>query len=168
MPKSVPRGAAVVRKTEGPVQMTRTGQVVALLVTALVVAILGMDWLVARSRLDNVSIEGQLDPPQVVADGKQDTVLTVRVTENGQPRKNDTLQSFLESGSGLLVPEWAFTDQDGVARFTFTPNPLTPYDERETVIHIVSISIGRLVEVDKHFVIEVLLKEPASKAEDSE
>lgn len=141
--------------------MTRTIRQLVLVVVVLAVAILGIDLLLAYSRLGSVSIQGRLDPPKVVADGKQSTVLTVRVTENGRPRIHDTLQSFLESGNGLLVPEWAFTDQDGVARFTLTPNPFSLYDlEEKTVVHVLSINIGRLIEVNKHFTIEVAIEAP--------
>ena len=48
----------------------------------IVMACLGVDWAQARLRLDSVVIEGKLDPPTVVADGKSSTTLTIRVTEN--------------------------------------------------------------------------------------
>ncbi|MGQ9682421.1 MAG: hypothetical protein ACUVX9_07790 [Anaerolineae bacterium] len=120
-----------------------------------------LDWLQARFRLDDITIEGWLDPPEVTADGKDSTVLTVRVTERGQPRARVLLQSWLQSGNGLLIPEWVYTDESGIAQITYTPNPMTPYDiEQDTIIHLIDTHVGRIIEVDKHFIIEVPVKAP--------
>ena len=130
-------------------------------VVALTVLVFGADWMYSRARLGNFTIEGRLDPPTVVADGKQSTVLTVRVTENGRPRAGDLLQCYLEIGNGLFIPEWGYTDQNGELRITYTPNPLTPYDlETETMAHVIDINVGRLIEVDKHFTMKIPVEAP--------
>ena len=144
--------------------MSGRARVLVLGTLVLVVMVLCIDWLQARSRLDEITIEGWLDPPQVIADGKHSTVLTVRVTERGQPRAHVLLQSWLQSGNGLLIPEWVYTDERGEAHITFSPNPMTPYDiEQDTVIHLIDTGVGRLVEVDKHFLIKVPVKAPEAQ-----
>ncbi len=135
----------------------------ALALGALLLAAIGIDWAQARARLPNISIEGQLDQPKVVADGKSSIVLTVRVAENGQPRANVLLQAWLESGGGLLIPEWTYTDAEGQAEYTYTPNAAGPYDLQEpTIVHVIDINVGRLFEVDKHYRIEVPVEAPLS------
>ena len=108
--------------------MTGKGRLVALAVVGLFLAAIGGDWVQAQARLPNISITGQLDQPKVIADGKSSILLNVRVTENGQPRANALLQAWLESGGGLLIPEWIYTDEDGRAEYTYTPNAAGPYD----------------------------------------
>ena len=84
-------------------------------VVGLLLAAITGDYAQAQARLPNISIAGQFDQPKAIADGKSSMVLTVRVTENGQPRGNALLQAWLESGGGLLIPEWTHTDEDGRA-----------------------------------------------------
>ena len=135
-----------------------------LIVISLLAAPFAIDWARARVRLDSISIEAQLDPPSVVADGKSTTVITVWVTENGRPRAGDLLQSWIETGSGLLIPTWTYTDEQGRAELTYTPNAYSPYEPDEgTQIHVMDTSIGRLVEVGKHFVIQVPTEKPDGK-----
>ena len=138
------------------------GRLVFLGVLVLLAGILTGDWLVSKARLNDIAIEGYLDPPVVVADGRQSTVLTLRITQDGQPRVGDLVQSFLETGSGLLIPEWAYTDEQGSIAITYSPNPLTAYDlEQKTVIQVSDISIGHLVEVGKDWSVEVGLEAPS-------
>ena len=127
----------------------------------IIAAILAGDWFASQSRLRHITIDGYLDPPTVVADGQQSTVLTVEILENGQPRVGDLVQSFLESGNGLLIPEWAYTDENGRIYVTFSPTPLTQYDlAQRTVIRVTDIGIGRLVEAGTTWAIEVGLEAP--------
>jgi hypothetical protein len=141
--------------------MTGRGRTILLVVVLVAAAILTGDWLVSRARLDEVTIDGYLNPPTVVADGKHSTVLTIQILEHGQPLVGELVQSFLESGSGLLIPEWAYTDENGRVFLTYSPNPLTPYDlAQQTVIRVTDVSIGRLVEVGKDWAIEVGLEAP--------
>ena len=86
--------------------MTYRGRLWALALFGILLAVVGVDWLQAQARLDNIVIEGQLDPPQVIANGKDTIVLTVRVTEDGRPRANTLLQAWLESGGGYFIPQW--------------------------------------------------------------
>ncbi|MHB1296174.1 MAG: Ig-like domain-containing protein [Anaerolineae bacterium] len=137
------------------------GRMIFLGALVLVSGILARDWLASKARLDDISIEGYLDPPVVVADGKQSSVLTVQILQDGEPRVGDLVQSFLESGSGLLIPEWAYTDENGRVSLTYSPNPLTPYDlAQKTIIRVTDMSIGQLVEVGKDWSIEVGLEAP--------
>lgn len=134
-------------------------------VALIVVMIYGTDWAISTARLDEIILKTILDPPNVAADGKSSIVLTVQVTEHGQPRANDLLQSWLDTGSGLLIPEWVYTDENGMAQITYTPNPLTKYDlQDKSEIHVRVISIGRLIEVGKDIVVEV----PLTPAEEQE
>ena len=82
--------------------MTSSGRLWVLAVLGILIAVVGVDWLQAQARLATIVIEGQLDPPQVIANGKDTIVLTVHVTENGQPRVNTLLQAWLESCSSAL------------------------------------------------------------------
>jgi hypothetical protein len=136
---------------------------------ALLVAIaapFAVEWASAQTRLPDVQMEVRLDPPDVVADGKSQVVLYVRVTENGQPRAGDLLQSWIQVGGGILRPEWAYTDTNGEAAITFYPNPLTQYDVQDrAAIQIADISIGRLIEVRKLLVVDVPLRAPEQPAE---
>ena len=143
--------------------MTGKGRLVALAVVGLFLAAIGGDWVQAQARLPNISITGQLDQPKVIADGKSSILLNVRVTENGQPRANALLQAWLESGGGLLIPEWIYTDEDGRAEYTYTPNAAGPYDLQEaTIAHVIDIGLGRLFEVDKHYRVEIPVEAPLS------
>jgi len=130
-------------------------------ILAVLILPLAVDGAIARRRLDHVSIETSLDPPSVVADGKSEAILTIRVVERGRPRSHDLLQLWLETGSGLLRPEWVFTDDNGIAEVKYTSNPASPYDVADAVqIHIADISIGKLLEVRKHKVVTVPLVTP--------
>jgi len=141
--------------------MAHRGRLWALAVIGILIAVVGADWLQAQARLATIVIEGQLDPPQVVANGKDTIVLTVRVTENGQPRVNTLLQAWLESGGGYFIPQWVYTDAAGQAQFSYTPNAAGPYDLLEpTVIHLIDINVARLFEVDKHYLVEVPVQAP--------
>jgi len=141
--------------------MLGRGRLVALLGVALIVAVLGADWAQARARVGRITIEGVLDPPVVVADGQHSTTLRLRVTEEGRPRANDTLQLWIEPGGGLLIPDWLITEENGEAQTVYTPNPLSQYDlERDTVINVIDINVGRLIEVRKQFSIPVELEVP--------
>lgn len=136
--------------------MTSSGRLWVLAVLGILIAVVGVDWLQAQARLATIVIEGQLDPPQVIANGKDTIVLTVHVTENGQPRVNTLLQAWLESGGGYFIPQWVYTDEAGQAQFSYTPNAAGPYDLLEpTVIHLIDINVARLFEVDKHYLVEV-------------
>lgn len=147
--------------------MIGRGRLLALAMIGLLLAAIGLDWLQAQARLHNISIEGQLDPPKVVADGKNSITLTVRVTENGMPRANSLLQAWLESGGGIFIPEWTYTDADGRAEYTYTPNAVGPYDMQEpTIIHVIDLNVARLFEVDKHYLIEVPVEAPLSTSTD--
>lgn len=144
--------------------MSATVRLWALIGIALLIALVGADWIQAQARLDNIVFEGTLDPPQVIANGTDSIVLTVRVTENGQPRANTTLQAWLETGGGFFVPQWTYTDEEGMATFTYTPNAAGPYDLLEpTVIHVIDINVANIFEVDKHFLIEVPVQTPLTE-----
>ena len=95
-------------------------------IIGLLLAAIVVDYVQAQARLPNISIVGQFDQPKVIADGKSSIILTVRVTENGNPRADVLLQAWLESGGGLLIPEWTYTDADGRAEYTYTPNAAGP------------------------------------------
>ena len=128
----------------------------------LISTVLFVDWFRAESNLKNINISVSADPSTIIADGKNQSILTVHVTENGRPRVNDLMQSYLSSGSGLLIPQWAFTDQNGIARITYTPTPFSPYDPTNGVVIVVlDTNIGRIIEVDKEQIVEVKLQAPA-------
>jgi len=130
-------------------------------VLALAGVILGVDYRLAVARLDSVVIATSIEPPQAVADGHSSVVITFRVTEDGDPRGNDLVQAWLGRGAGLLTPNWIVTDERGMARITYTPNPYSPYDPQDAAeIHISDTSIGRLVEVEKLHVARVPLIDP--------
>ncbi len=88
------------------------GRLLAFAVIGLLLAAIAVDYVQAQARLPNISISGEFDQPKVIADGKSSIILTVRVTENGQPRGNALLQAWLESGGGLFIPEWNYTGED--------------------------------------------------------
>ena len=124
----------------------------------LVLIVFGVDWAIASAQLDSIAIEVVLEPPTVVADGKDSVTLAVRVTEGGKPRRGDLIQSWLDVGSGLLTPTFTYTDEDGNATIVFTPNAMTPYEVQDRAeIHLRDISIGRLIEVGKDTVVTVPL-----------
>lgn len=132
-----------------------------ILVVGVIGAILAVDWMIGTARVARVQMEISAFPDTVLADGKNQTILTIQVTENGQPRSNDLIQLWLDKGSGLVIPNWVFTDENGVAKVTFTPNPYSPYDPVDgAIISVMNTSIGRLVEVDKTQQVIVNLKSP--------
>ena len=106
--------------------MTGRGRLLVFAVVGLLVAAVAVDYVQAQARLPNITISGQFDQPKVIADGKSSIILTVRVTENGQPRADALLQAWLDSGGGLLIPEWNYTDEEGYAEYTYTPNAAGP------------------------------------------
>jgi hypothetical protein len=119
------------------------------------------DWAVSMARLGAISIETAVNPAPVLADGKSSTTITLRVTENEQPRAGDLVQLWISSGSGLLVPEWVMTDENGSAQVVFTPNALSPYDlSSGTEITLQDINIGRIIEVGKRLTVPIPLQAP--------
>ena len=130
-------------------------------VLAVILAVVGIDWAFAFSRLDDVLIESHLDPGRVVADGQSSTTITLRITENGQPRAGDLVQLWIDSGSGLVTPNWVITDDEGRAQTTYTPNKATIYDPHdEARIFVMDINIGYVVEVGKRQLVVVPLVVP--------
>jgi len=128
---------------------------------AVVVMVLAVDRMAAAVRLNNILIETSVDPPSVVADGISRTRITVRVTENGQPRAHDLLQIFLVAGSGRVLPGWVNTDNEGMAVIEFTPNQYSVYDPVDGAeLKILDMNIGRLIEVGKSKVINIPLLKP--------
>ena len=141
--------------------MTGRGRLLVFAVVGLLVAAVAVDYVQAQARLPNITISGQFDQPKVIADGKSSIILTVRVTENGQPRADALLQAWLDSGGGLLIPEWNYTDEEGYAEYTYTPNAAGPYDlQEDTIAHVIDINVGRLFEVDKHYRIQIPIEAP--------
>ena len=141
--------------------MSGRGRLLAFAIIGLLLAAIAVDYAQARARLPNISITGEFDQPKVIADGKSSIILTVRVTENGQPRTNALLQAWLESGGGLFIPEWNYTDENGFAEYTYTPNAAGPYDlQEDTIAHVIDIGVGRLFEVDKHYRIQIPVEAP--------
>ena len=130
--------------------MLRSWRFWILLLVVVIVAILAADWALASARLDGITLTATLETPSVIADGKHAATFVVQVTENGQPRAGDLLQIWLVKGSGQLIPQWAFLDDQGTARVTFTPVPYNRYDPQEAaLVYIMDTSIGRLIEVGK-------------------
>ena len=73
------------------------------------------------------------------------------------------MQAWLQPGNGLMIPEWSYTDENGEVEITFTPNPATAYDiKTDSIINVIDINIGRWLEVDKSFSIEVPVENPTS------
>ena len=130
-------------------------------IVALAVLILGIDYSVAKAKLGGIEITTSVDPPQVVADGRNQVQITLHVTEDGKPRAEDLIQSWLGTGGGLLIPSWVVTDENGMAQITYTPNPYSPYDPQDFVEIVLSdTSIGLIVEVNKQEVVQIPLMEP--------
>jgi len=124
-------------------------------------AVAGIDWMLANGRLKDISIETSLEPAAVVADGESSTTLELRVTEHGEPRANALLQLWINTGSGLLVPEWVLTDADGVAHSVYTPNVANPYDPQdEALVYVMDTTVGRIIEVDKRVLVHIPLMMP--------
>ena len=141
--------------------MLRSWRFWILLSVVVIVAILTADWALASARLDRISLTTRLETPSVIADGKHAATFVVQVTESGQPRAGDLLQIWLVKGSGQLIPQWAFLDDQGTAQITFTPVPYNRYDPQEAaVIYISDTSIGRLIEVGKRGSISIPLVQP--------
>ena len=130
-------------------------------ILALLILVFGGDWLIARSRLDNIAIAIQADPDNVVANGKDGSTVTIRITEGGQPRAHDLVQLWLNKGGGLLSPNWVYTDDDGMITVSYTPNPYSRYDPQDGAeIAILDTSIGRLIEVGKQSSVRIRLVKP--------
>jgi anti-sigma-K factor RskA len=141
--------------------MLKSWRLLTIAVLAVVVAILTVDWAMARARLPGIVIETTLETSELIADGRHTATFVVRVTEDGQPRAGDLLQLWLVQGSGQLVPQWAFTDDQGTTRISFTPVPYNRYDPQDAVeIEIMDTNIGRLIEVGKHSQIQIPLVLP--------
>ena len=89
-------------------------------IVAVFVLIFGVDWLIAQSRLGGIAIDIVADPTEVVANGSDKSTVTIRITENGQPRADDLVQLWLSKGGGLLTPNWVYTDENGGITVTYT------------------------------------------------
>lgn len=50
--------------------MTSRGRLLTLAVIGVLIAVVGVDWLQAQARLDNISIEGEFDRPDGLAMAK--------------------------------------------------------------------------------------------------
>ncbi len=124
-------------------------------------AIASADWAVSTARLANVVIESYLDPPQVLADGKSSTTITLQITERGRPRAGDLVQLWIDSGSGLVIPDWVITDEQGKAQTQYTPNAASIYDPHdEARIYAMDVDIGQVIEVGKRHLVVVPLIAP--------
>lgn len=134
------------------------------LIAFLVVAIpLLVDYALANARIDQVRFDYTIEPPAVVADGKSSATITLRVTENGMPRVHDLFQIWFEVGGGLLTPDTAYTNEQGIITITYRPNPASPYTPSDFAqIAVMNASIGRLVEVRRQESIQIPLIEPES------
>lgn len=138
-----------------------------LTVLVAILAPFAIDWAAAQARIPNVQMEVRLEPGEVVADGKSQVTLFLRVSENGAPRKGDLIQSWIQVGGGLIRPEWVYTDENGEATITFHPNPLTQYDVQDrATIQVVNISMGKLIEVRKGIAVDVPLLPPTQPSEE--
>jgi hypothetical protein len=127
----------------------------------LVGTIMAADGLISKSKLDQIQIAATVDPPSVVADGLSRTSITIRITENGQPRVGDLVQVFLVTGSGRILPGWAYTDNQGMIVTEFTPNPYSIYDPVDGAeLKILDISIGRIIEVGKSKLVSIPMLKP--------
>ena len=132
-----------------------------LAVLVLVAAVAGTDWMLSNARLKNVRIETSLEPTAVVADGESSTTIELRVTEHGKPRANVLVQLWIDTGSGLLIPEWVLTNEDGVAHAVYTPNVAGPYDPQdEALVYVMDTTVGRIIEVDKRVLLHIPLVVP--------
>jgi hypothetical protein len=130
------------------------------IVLVIILALAG-DWGLSTVQSAQVHIDLSLSPPRVLADGKHKTILTIQITESGQPRVHDLLQIWLASGGGVLLPQWAYTDRTGKARVVYQPNPASPYDlQTDTTLTVEDTSLGRLVEVTKQGHVHVALIAP--------
>ncbi len=144
--------------------MLKNWRFATLIFLAIVVAILTVDWAFAQARLPGITIETELETPEVIADGNDTAKFVVRVSENGQPRDHDLLQIWLVKGTGQLIPKWVFTDDQGEATVTFTPAPYNRYDPQDVVeIAIMDTNVGRLIEVGKNTTIEIPLVIPTTE-----
>jgi hypothetical protein len=122
-----------------------------------------IDYALAQARVDQVHFDYTIDPPKVLADGKSAATITLRVTEYGQPRVHDLFQIWFESGGGMLTPDTAFTDAQGIITITFRPNPASPYTPSDFAqIAVMDASIGRLVEVRRQESIQIPLLQTSS------
>lgn len=132
-----------------------------LTIFALIVLILAGDWIISSAKLQHIEVEATVDPTSVVADGISKSVITIRVTEDGKPRVGDLVNIFMITGSGRILPGWAYTDDNGMIVTEFTPNVYSPYDPVDGAeVQIQDISIGRLVEVGKSKVINIPMLKP--------
>jgi len=132
-----------------------------ILISLIILGPLAFDWLTAQAQVDRVKFDYTLSPARVVADGKSSTTVTLRVTQDGQPRANDMLQIWFEVGGGMVTPDTAFTDSNGQITITYRPNPANAYDPTDfTQIAIMDASIGRLIEVRKQESIKIPLVMP--------
>ena len=130
-------------------------------IVAVFVLIFGVDWLIAQSRLGGIAIDIVADPTEVVANGRDRSTVTIRITENGQPRADDLVQLWLSKGGGLLTPNWVYTDENGGITVTYTPNPYSRYDPQDGAqIVVLDTSIGRLIEVGKQSAVTIGLVKP--------
>jgi len=132
-----------------------------LALVGIIALILAVDWTMAKARVRGISIEASLEPESVVADGKSTTVISVCVTENGEPRAHDLLQAWLATGSGQVLPAWMYTDEEGKAVIKVTPNRYTPYDPQDKLeLVILDTSIGNLVEVGARKTVDIFVSKP--------
>jgi hypothetical protein len=130
--------------------MLRSWRFWILLVLAVIVGVFAFDWMLASARLNNITVDVKLETPSVIADGNHTATFVVQFIENGKPRAKDLVQLWLVKGSGQLVPQWAFLDEQGMARISFTPVPYNRYDPQDSVlINFKDTSVGRLIEVGK-------------------
>jgi hypothetical protein len=135
-----------------------------LMVLVVIMGVFALDWMISSARLGNMAVTATLETPNVIADGKHTATFVVQFTENGKPRAKDLVQLWLIKGSGQLVPQWAFLDDQGMARISFTPVPYNKYDPQDRVlINFKDTSVGRLIEVGKEGSVSIPLILPDGK-----
>jgi uncharacterized protein (DUF58 family) len=144
--------------------MLRSWRLWILVILAVIVGVFALDYMIASARLNGITVTTTLETPNVIADGQHTATFVVQFTENGEPRANDLVQLWLVKGSGQLVPQWAFLDDQGKARISFTPVPYNRYDPQDHVqINFKDTTIGRLIEVGKESSVSIPLIVPDGK-----
>jgi len=133
--------------------------IAAVLALAGILVLIG--WVDGRR---SVHFSVELQPTQLVANGKDSVLVVVRVTDpDGTPRSGDILNLIRQSGHGQLREKKIKTNAQGEASFTY-------YSYRDTAftpamlnqIQIMDTSIGKIVGVYKRHVIDI----PVVKSEE--
>ncbi|GGD72066.1 Ig-like domain-containing protein [Paenibacillus nasutitermitis] len=135
-------------------------KLILLLIVALFAGLLTGIWFIENKR--EIVVEVELDPKELVADGKSQITFHITVTNpDGSPRAGDELGLVRMKGYGQLKASRVKTDAEGKASIDYYSYRVGSYSPAVTnEIMVTDDSVGRIIGIKKRVLFDVPVVEP--------